>query len=131
MPRVARFWEHVNGGWVKLTLRAGDTIAHREGGAHDEGYSVTFTSYEYDGKTVTREAHTDARDCDGRMSYSTVVECRVRKLASRAPYVDRDFVPTLHALHDETYCPFPGAMLPSWEAVKRSQRDYRAESMGY
>ena len=131
MPRNARFWESVNGGWVKLTLRPDEYLYTREGGAHDEGYSVTNTEYHYDGKTVTRESHTDSRDCDGRTSHTTLVECRVRKLATRAPYVDSYFVATARAPHDETYCPHPGAMLPAWERVSSRQRDYAAEAMGY
>lgn len=125
MPRNARFWERVHGSWVKLTLRPGDYVYTREGGAHDEGYSVTHTEYQYDGKTVTRESHTDSRDCDGRMSHTTIVECRVRKLASREPYSDEP------GTFDEAYSPYPGAMLPAWERVKSSQRDYAAERMGY
>ncbi len=131
MPRNARFWESVHGSWVKLTLRPGDCVYTREGGAHEEGYSVTHTEYSYDGRTVTRESHTDSRDCDGRTSHTTLVECRVRKLATRAPYLDQDFVPTARTPYDETYCPIPGAMLPTWERVKSSQRDYAAERMGY
>ncbi len=129
--RTARFWEYLNGGWVKLSLREGDTIAHHEGGAHEEGYSVTFLTYEYDGETVTREAHTDSRDCDGRTSETTIVECDVSKLATRAPYVDPGFVPTMRAPYDETYQPCLGAMFPTWERVKSRQRDYNAEAAGY
>lgn len=133
MGRIARFWEHVNGGWVKLSLREGDTIEHREGGATDEGYSVTYLTYEYDGQTVTRTAHTDSRDCDGRMSQTTVVECAVDRLATRAPYVPspEEFTPTAQRPYDETYQPCAGAMFPTWERVNASQRDYSAEAMGY
>lgn len=131
MPRNARFWESHNGSWVKLTLRPGDTFYTREGGATEEGYSVTHSEYAFDGKTVTRESHTDSRDCDGRMSHTTLTRCRVRKLASRAPYVDRDFVATARDTFDETYCPVPGAMLPMWERIDTRQRDYSAESAGY
>ena len=131
MPRNARFWESHNGSWVKLTLRPGEYLFTREGGATDEGYSVTNTEYHYDGKTVTRESHNSARDCDGQTSHTTLTECRVRKLASRAPYTCRYFVATAKTPYDEDYCPALGALLPAWERVSQSQRDYAAEAAGY
>jgi len=114
---IARFWAHVNNGWVKLTLRPDECIEHREGGPHDEGYSVTHVLYSTDGSTVVREAYTNSSDCDGRTSSATIVECRVRNLSSRESC--------------EGYAPYPGAMLPAWEVVHEEQRDYAAERAGY
>ncbi len=119
--KIARFWTTVNGGWVKLTMHAGDTVEVYEGGPHEEGYSHTWTSYEFDGQTVTRMSTTNSRDCDGQTSDRCDCECPVSKLASRAPYNNID----------PEYCPVPGAMMPQWERVRSGQRDYAAESMGY
>lgn len=131
MARNARFWMSYLGGWVKLTMAVGDEIHLKEGGATDEGYSVTWTSYTFDGKTVERSLHNDSRDCDGRSSRDLTLECRVRKLASRACYVDREFIPTASKPYNEDYCPAMGAKLPDWQEVESSQHDYSAERAGY
>ena len=38
----ARFWQWINGGPVKITLRPGQTITHYVGGSTDEGYERTW-----------------------------------------------------------------------------------------
>ena len=49
----ARFWIWWNGDWVKITLRPGQSIAMRCGGATDEGFNVESSGYEHDGDRVT------------------------------------------------------------------------------
>jgi hypothetical protein len=119
MANNLRFWAYVNGDFVKLTLRYGDTLYHYEGGATEEGYDVTETYWTHEGDHVLREMHRDARDCDGRISYSSDCHCPAAELASHFPsYWD-----------DET--PDPRVMLPDWREGMSQRRDYAAEAAGY
>jgi hypothetical protein len=109
----ARFWTDHNGDIVKLKITAGQTLSHSYGGPTDEGYSWTVLTYSFDGKTVTCEWDSDARDCDGRMQHSGLTVCHVDQLASG--YVDPDM----------------GVTFPAWQTSEEHQRDHSAEAMGY
>ena len=110
--KQARFWEYHNG-LVKIKINEGKTIHHSHGGPTDEGYSWEAKSFSFDGRTVTCEWATDARDCDGRMTRSGVSHCDVERLSQG--YIDEE----------------SGVTFPSWENGESSQRDYSAESAGY
>ena len=113
----ARFWIWWRGGWVKLTLRRGDTFRAYCGASHDEGYSATEETYRFDGTWVTCRTETWGRDCDGRYE-STRVE-RFHVLDSRA------------RLNELEHRPPGGGGVPRWREVSARQRDYSAEAAGY
>lgn len=121
MKRNARFWIRHDGSWVKLTLAPGDVLEHASSQATEEGYSSSYTCLEFDGETVTRTIHTRERDCDGMHTDSCELVCPLAYLASHPPYDTAD----------PTYCPTPGALLPSWEEQDSRRRDYYAEAAGY
>jgi hypothetical protein len=109
--REARFWYYVNGCDVLIKLRPGQCVQHVHGGPTDEGYSYTANVWRHDGCGVYREWTVNAQDCDGR--------------------IDR---------HGDDYCPLSelrcgaevdGRWFPAWHKLRRGQRDYSAEAMGY
>ena len=110
MKKQARFWVYHNGA-ARIKLRQDQTFHHVYGGATDEGYSWEFARYTFDGKQVTCEWSTDARDCDGRMTRHGVTVCRFGDLA---------------AGHNED-----GIAFPAWQQIDECQRDHTAEAAGY
>jgi hypothetical protein len=110
MKKQARFWIYHNGA-VRIKLGTDQTFHHVSGGATDEGYSWEAARYTFDGKLVTCEWSTDARDCDGRMTRGGVTVCRVGDLAAG---ICED-----------------GIAFPAWQQIDESQRDFAAEAMGY
>lgn len=111
MKKQARFWTYASGA-ARIKLNAGQTVTHVHGGATDEGYSWTVETYHFDGKLVTCEWQTDARDCDGRMTRGGIVAARYCDLSSG--HRDDD-----------------GITFPVWNEIKSSQRDHAAEAMNY
>jgi hypothetical protein len=119
----ARFTAYINGDYVRLTLKPGQTLNHHEGGLTDEGYSHTHTSWSYDGLHVTRDSHNDSSDCDGRLTSSHEQSCPVGLL--RAHRADYGF------WSDTGECWSKGPPMPEWQHEGSDRRDYRAEAMGY
>lgn len=111
MATTARFWDWVNGGWVKITLRAGQVLSRTYGGPTDEGYSRTWERWEFDGAEVEYECCTEGRDCDGRHESGCTVVAWVSELAIRIEG---------HALP-----------IPNWRKESAHQRDHTAEAAGY
>jgi hypothetical protein len=122
----ARFWAYINNGPVKLTLRQGQRFEHREGGATDEGFDVTYTAWEYpaDELAVYREWARDARDCDGRMTHSGEDRCELADLQSGdLPYIP-DGDPDAEA--------WAGVRWPAWERHRdHGYYDEFAQAAGY
>lgn len=119
-PPAARFWfvSHTSE-WVRLTVRAGETVEITSGGPTDEGYSYSADRFTFDGAAVLHEWKTEARDCDGRMDHYGERVCPVANLAARDVFAN---------------CPYPhnaGVMAPAWEDAEAYQRDYTAEAAGY
>ena len=121
MMKRVRFWEFINGDWVRLTLTPGDCIAHRDGGANEEGYRVSWHTWSYDDNVpcVRYSVDTDARDCDGRCTYRGDFICRLDQLAVRANY------------GKETDSAGRVIMLPEWQEMSEARRDFSAEAAGY
>jgi hypothetical protein len=115
----ARFWEYVNDGWVKLTLRPEQTLRHVQGGRDEEGWSVRAEAWEYDGRSVVGVYSSDGTDCDGRMQSEESYLAWVCELKARPPV---DAGPGLVAI--------PVAR-PEWRRCHCRQRDFTAEAAGY
>ena len=114
----ARLVDFVNGDYVTITLRPGQSIEHYSGGATDEGWAHTVTIWAFDGNGdyVTRTEAGRALDCDGITSWDHVSSCPIGLLrAHRATGDDVGLWPPM----------------PEWSNGHRSQRDYAAESAGY
>ena len=110
--RNARFWISYGEAWVKITLKPGQTVAFCTGGETDEGYSCTAEEYEHTGDVVERRVTSWGRDCDGRHEYSGDDCCPLDNLRAWPSHCDT-------------------VLLPEWEHLDHSQRDYAAEAMGY
>lgn len=112
--RNARFWTWMNDGWVKITLSPGETLAHYTCRSHDEGWSSTANSWEYDGETIVSTLTEDGRDCDGRSSYHASCWTTVDKLR------ENEFVESGEVIRT-----------PRWEQGERVCYDQFAEQAGY
>lgn len=118
--QTARFWWW-HRGWVKLSLRPGESLLLQEGGPTDEGYSYTRTVFTCHDGIVSVESDTQSRDCDGRLDRSYETYCPVDRLHVEVPYT----------LKEDGSEPEPTIRTPAWAKGRRSQRDYTAEAAGY
>lgn len=114
-PRNARFWVYERGGWVKLTLRPGQSLQIYTGGPCDEGSHFESVTWGHEGNRVTCEYHTWGRDCDGRHEYHSFRACKLGQLKGM-DHTDPESGERL--------------ALPMWERAEEGQRDYTAEAMG-
>lgn len=115
-PPNARFWVYERGGWVKITLRPGQSLSVCTGGDADEGYHWEAVRWLHEGTHVTCEYTTWGRDCDGRHEYHSVRACKLGELKG----MDHEDPESGERL-----------ALPVWERADESQRDYSAEAAGY
>lgn len=110
LPNV-RFWFWVSriegaGGFVKLTLRPGETISHGERARTEEGWTALGFEITYETwGTLRATAFHDGVDCDGRLSGSNEAQADI-----------------IHCTEDGQ---------PIWCSPSYAQRDYAAEQMGY
>jgi hypothetical protein len=111
-PRTVRFWAWANDGQVRITLRPGQTRHWARSYPTDEGWNAEGETWTHEGDHVARTSWTDGRDCDGRMSTDTRLECALERLTDRRD--SPDWEPS-----------------PDWLRVESSQRDYQAEAAGY
>lgn len=109
--RNARFWQYINGSYVKLTLQHGQQLNWSNSEATDEGFSAEAYTWELDGEVVQMYHTTSGRDCDGRHSSEQDFFCFIDELYS---WIGTD-----------------GHMMPMWELEDYMNRDYSAEAMGY
>ena len=124
--RSVRFWIHCpgncDGGFVRLTLRPGQSLTRYKKWRHEEGWSSECDTWEYDADLgiVTWSTGTDGCDCDGRLSSGVEWICPIADLAAEQP---NDYC------LDNYNC--LGIMLPAWVEENAWQRDYEAEKVGY
>src|SRR3954453_7635166 len=115
----ARFWVWYRSGWVKFTLRPGESQSTEEGGRHEEGWHREETQYTHEGEGVRCEWQTDGADCDGRHSASGAAFCPLDQLRAR----------DMAEIQDATEN--AGIHSPEWTTFDHRQRDYAAEATGY
>lgn len=124
----ARFWTLCNGGWVKITLRPGQTLTHFVGGPTDEGWHMDSESWSHDGEYIERVCISDGSDCDGRLTRSTVLRADINTLAE-IPCKEYKTVYYPGFCRDEPVeC---GFSRPDWYEVDSSQYDQFAQAMNY
>jgi hypothetical protein len=112
--KTARFWIFYNDGFIRLSLKPGQTLSFGKRYGTDEGWHSESESFEHCGEYVALHWGSDGVDCDGRLSRGGELHCPLNQLAAR--YVEDG--PR-------------GYDLPEWEKVEESQRDYSAEAAGY
>ena len=109
----ARFWTYHHG-WVKITLKPGQTLTISEWGRTDEGWSSSDETYTHDGEGVRLEWGTDGVDCDGRLSEDG---------ESYLPLASIGIGGCVEDEQEVTY--------NDWLRGPKSKRDYSAEAAGY
>ena len=119
-PPNARFWVWECDGWVKLTVKPGETLKHYSGGPCEEGFHYEMTAWEYDkdfgedAPQIVRHFTSESRDCDGPLEHHSVSACPIGRL------------------REERWAPADDEILtPDWQKVESWQRDHYAEAMGY
>ena len=119
----ARFWEYVNGDWVKITLKFGQTLCWQKFQYVDEGWDAWQCTWEHMGNEVSYRSVHSGLDCDGRHDRYWDGECDLLELKVRelpAPFYGDDRSEFEKSLR-----------LPFWQESHCSQRDHFAEAMGY
>lgn len=86
MPN-ARFWEWINGGWVKLTLSPEKPLSWGYCIRTDEGYHAENHTWEMIDGGVLRTSETSERDCDGRHGTDQQEFCSLENLRTVPTYV--------------------------------------------
>lgn len=114
----ARFWTWHNNGWVKITLKPGQQLAHATGGPTDEGYHAECSVWIHEGTTIRCEYSSSGYDCDGPHSRYVDLVCGISNLKDR---------PESGIEGDEDWMPDR----PDWEKEHAFQRDLYAEMAGY
>lgn len=115
-PRNARFWVWECGGWVKLTLRPGQSLSYAWFRTADEGWDSERVTWSHTGNAVECESDSSGADCDGRLDRSSLVSCPLAELQSDPVEADNSG---------------RSIFRPNWERVSASQRDHFAEAAGY
>lgn len=110
--RQARFWIWKNHGWVRVKLKQFQTLSHFQSERTDEGWSSVAERFGFDGRKVYSEVQTDGRDCDGRLTVTTLWSCKVDDLKA-------------------VHCDIDDVWRPDWKKERSDQRDEFAEAMGY
>jgi len=108
-----RFWQYLRG-WVKITLKPGQSLHWSRGGPTEEGWYRDSHTWTYRNDGIVKDAYVhDGADCDGRLTHT-----------GEMFFLDTD----ANALDSECS---PSGKCPKWLHGKRRQRDYSAEAMGY
>lgn len=120
----ARFWAHINGSLVKVTLRPHEERHWGKAWDTDEGWSSIGRSWIHAGDDVLYTQHSDGRDCDGRLRSMVQFICPLSELAAR---------PAGHALSPDYFDPTPvrPEVCPPWQKVDETIWDYQAIAAGY
>jgi hypothetical protein len=111
----ARFWICLNGDFVKITIKSGESIEYSNSERTEEGYTSEWISWYHDGDRVVREYATRSRDCDGLFDTHGSDYSPLSDLHAFAAYGTDD----------------PDVKMPEWRRLGYGQRDHTAESMGY
>lgn len=119
----ARFWEPIHEGWVKITLRPGQTLQHRTYQDTDEGWHACLSTWRHDGNKVFREIINDGRDCDGRLTRTYQTEADIHELSVIPCFIGFD------QKGRSIYSPI--MLRPDWQQIHVSQYDEFAQAAGY
>jgi len=117
------------GEYQKVTLSPGEKWEQLETSC-DEGRIDSYLEYEYDVDLggIVRRSGSYGYDCDGRFEHHYEEFCPLNKLCSRPAMIEWG-----HWENGMWHAPIydTSKMLPMWEQVDESHRDYEAERAGY
>ena len=116
-----RFWQFVNNGWVRITLKPDQELTWSKSERHDEGWSSCCESWSLspEATVVVYKSSGDGTDCDGRHSSHWAGRFFVRT---------GKYVPDFRYPEDKT----PVTICrPDFIGLRSGQRDYTAEACGY
>jgi hypothetical protein len=117
--RNARFWAHINGSPVKITLRPGQQLSHCTGGPTDEGWSREWHTWTHEGDHVHESMGSEGQDCDGRSGWCGEYTCGLDSLHTGNPIPDWTVDTPLRGFY------------PAWQKYDESRYDEYAEAAGY
>jgi hypothetical protein len=124
--RNARFWYYWNGGFIKLTLREGQTVDLGRSEPTDEGYHYEHDELSHEGDRVLLRWETGGRDCDGVTSQEGKSAAPLDRLAVKS----HDFGTGTGELRSGAQN--AQLMLPEWKEVGHVRvYDQFAQAMGY
>ena len=89
----ARFWVHINGSMVKITLKPKQVMRWYQAEPDDEGFHYEAEEISFDGFTLWRESSSGGRDCDGPIDRYVDSHCTLFDIANdpeRTPCWDHD-----------------------------------------
>ena len=117
----ARFWQWVNCGWVKLTLRPDQQLSHSVFQRTDEGWERDTETWLLEDGVVVNSWLFEARDCDGRLDKHGERSAAIADLRAVDMFAETD-----GELPENS-----GIWVPLWMKGDCGQRDYAAEAAGY
>lgn len=146
-----RFWTYLRNGWVKITLKAGQSLSWHHSSRDDEGSSFETSQWTHDGDRIMHEWCNGGSDCDGPIRRSGAEFAKADELAMiRAwvqprPEVVKEASTQMNAyyfrqwsreLEKSEYTTQIGTVLtilrPAWSKEKETRvHDARAEAAGY
>ena len=94
--KVRFWWCSWKGGYVRLNVRKGKTLASFQDGRTSDGFHWDRVKFSFDGSHLLEEGRTSGQDCDGPYRHGYLRQCRVDRLA---------VVPTVD----------PATLRPDWE----------------
>ena len=115
----ARFWVWHRGGWVKLTLRPGQSLTIVERQRTDEGFRQEVNTLTHFGEAVVCEWCETGRDCDGQYEHGGELVCHLANLSIRDAHAEFPIRQNI------------GIKAPEWKRANVYQRDHAAEAAGY
>ena len=119
-PRNARFWVHVNGGPVKLTLRPDQELSWGYAVRTDEGWASESYTWSHEGDHVRLKWCDDGVDCDGRLTRYGESHASLDELLVDPP-----------SCSDSERHVYENVLWPLWRKDYAGQRDEYAEMAGY
>lgn len=125
----ARFWTWINGAWVKITLRPGQSLEWNTFEYTDEGWAASDEVWEYEDGVIVNHMASSGTDCDGRIDHYYSRFCHVDDLSAIGAQTRlwQNWINDEPVFHSDGECP----PRPDWQEGESSQRDYYAESMNY
>lgn len=139
-PPNARFWTYLQRGWVKITLRPGQTLTWRHFSRDDEGYSYENESWEHSGHEIQCRYEDGGRDCDGPIRHTGRAHCPLDQLAATPAYMEPECVDTqrlrkagIFSFGNWRAPIFRGVRIsgPAWVKGRSQTHDAYAEAAGY
>jgi len=115
--KTARFWIHVHGGLVHMSMRPGDALEWHYSEKTEEGWASEYMAVEHAGDAILMSIGRRERDCDGLFRQDTELAAQLDRL-SCIEVVDACGEPT-------------GVCRPDWQDLRDRRYDSYAEADGY